>query len=441
MKAIRAVLSILFAILYLLISNSWIIVRQKPLLLLAVLPLFLVINILAGAPYNKLTGKRLKCEQHGVECLKIFLFGTAASAAYHIWLGINFWSSDKKLFFISLIWCFVFLTVIFWNGITFVYCTSVQLGIKIRAIGLIFGWIFPINVVVLFYIIGRCNREVNFETDKIILNESRKNDLICKTKYPILMVHGVFFRDFKMLDYWGRIPNELKKNGAVIYYGEHQSAASVENSARELTERIKKIVEETGCEKINIIAHSKGGLDCRCAIASGAGEYIASLTTINTPHRGCGFADYLLEKVPDTVQKKVETGYNAAAKIAGDKTPDFMAAVKDLTAERCKVMDREMKAPEGIYCQSVGSQLVKARGGKFPMNFSYGLVKLFDGPNDGLVAQDSFEWGEKFTYLTPKGNRGISHGDMIDLNRENIKGFDVREFYVQIVSDLREKGL
>ena len=36
--------------------------------------------------------------------------------------------------------------------------------------------------------------------------------------------------------------------------------------------------------------------------------------------------------------------------------------------------------------------------------------------------------------------RGISHADMIDLNRENIKGMDVREFYVQLVSGLREKG-
>lgn len=441
MKVIRAVFGIIFSLLYLLISNAWIFVRETPLLCLAIFPAFLLVNIFAGIPYNKLIGKRLRFEQHGVECLKIFLTGTVLSAGYHIWLGITFWESDKKLFFISVLWCFLFLSVIFWNGITCVYCTSVQLGIKIRVLGLIFGWIFPINLIVLFVIISKCNGEVNFETDKIILNDRRKNDLICKTKYPILMVHGVFFRDFKMLDYWGRIPNELKKNGAVIYYGEHQSAASVENSAKELTERIKKIVTETGCEKVNIIAHSKGGLDCRRAIASGAGEYIASLTTINTPHRGCGFADYLLEKVPKTVQEKVETGYNAAAKIAGDKTPDFMAAVKDLTAERCKAMDSEMPLPDGIYCRSVGSQLLKATSGKFPLNFSYGLVKLFDGPNDGLVAQDSFQWGENYTYLTPKGKRGISHGDMIDLNRENIKGFDVREFYVQLVSELREKGL
>jgi triacylglycerol lipase len=29
---------------------------------------------------------------------------------------------------------------------------------------------------------------------------------------------------------------------------------------------------------------------------------------------------------------------------------------------------------------------------------------------------------------------------MIDLNRENITGLDIREFYVQLVSALREKG-
>lgn len=29
---------------------------------------------------------------------------------------------------------------------------------------------------------------------------------------------------------------------------------------------------------------------------------------------------------------------------------------------------------------------------------------------------------------------------MIDLNRENIPGFDVREFYVNLVKDLKEKG-
>lgn len=79
-------------------------------------------------------------------------------------------------------------------------------------------------------------------------------------------------------------------------------------------------------------------------------------------------------------------------------------------------------------------------GERFPLNFSYNLVKQFDGPDDGLVGEKSFEWGSHFTFLTTSGLRGISHVDMFDLNRENLRGFDVREFYVQLVSGLKEKG-
>ena len=78
--------------------------------------------------------------------------------------------------------------------------------------------------------------------------------------------------------------------------------------------------------------------------------------------------------------------------------------------------------------------------GQFPLNFSTLLVKHFDGPNDGLVGEKSFPWGQDYRFLTVKGKRGISHGDVIDLNRENIDGFDVRELFVQIVSDLKRKG-
>ncbi len=84
--------------------------------------------------------------------------------------------------------------------------------------------------------------------------------------------------------FWGRIPKELRRNGATAYYGQQQSAAVVEGSGKELAERIRQIVETTGCEKVNIIAHSKGGLDSRAAIAhAGCAPYVATLTTINTP--------------------------------------------------------------------------------------------------------------------------------------------------------------
>ena len=172
-----------------------------------------------------------------------------------------------------------------------------------------------------------------------------------------------------------------------------------------------------------------------------AGKHVASLTTINTPHRGCEFADYLLKEIPKEGQQKIANTYNAMAEKLGDHDPDFLAAVYDLTSENCGKRNEEVHDEPGVYYQSVGSVLPKASTGQFPLNFTYRLVKYFDGENDGLVGDRSFKWGSSFQMLrnnNPK--RGISHGDVIDLNRENIKGFDVREFYVQLVSGLREMG-
>jgi triacylglycerol lipase len=125
----------------------------------------------------------------------------------------------------------------------------------------------------------------------------------------------------------------------------------------------------------------------------------------------------------------------------GEDDADFLAAVSDLTDAGCRALDAQMPTPEDVYCQSVGSVMKKAAGGQFPLNFSYHLVNHFSGENDGLVSESSFAWGLRYTLLRPSGKRGISHGDMIDLNRTNIPGFDVREFYVELVSDLKNRGM
>jgi triacylglycerol lipase len=152
------------------------------------------------------------------------------------------------------------------------------------------------------------------------------------------------------------------------------------------------------------------------------------------------FADYLLSKIPTATQNRVANTYNSTLRKFGEPNPDFLAAVNDLTDSACKQLNTEISTPQGIYCQSVGSVLTKATSGKFPLNLSYHLVKHFSGENDGLVDESSFEWGENYVLIRPTEKRGISHGDMIDLNRQNFKGFDVREFYVNLVSDLKNKG-
>lgn len=132
--------------------------------------------------------------------------------------------------------------------------------------------------------------------------------------------------------------------------------------------------------------------------------------------------------------------YNKALKKLGDHSPDFLSALTDLTETACLARNENTADAPGILYESVMSYCKKAASGKFPLNVSYPLVKHFDGKNDGLVSLESAKWGERFTILEPGPLRGISHGDMIDLNRENIPGFDVREFYVSLVSDLKLRG-
>lgn len=383
----------------------------------------------------------------GSTILKIFIAAVCIFGAFYLIdlltppIGFSLWRENKTLFIIGLAAVILFCSLLFWVGIILVYACCNQLCIKKRVLGIVFAWIPVLNIITLFDIIATADREYSFEKAKYQLNMMRCGERVCAAKYPILLVHGVFFRDFKYLNYWGRIPKELEKNGARIYYGNHNSASSVEESAKQLKARILEIMKESGCEKVNIIAHSKGGLDVRYMLSDGeAAERVASLTTINTPHRGCRFADYLFGKAPEKFKNFLANTYNRAAAKLGDTDPDFLTAVFDLTYEKCRERNMQLADPAGVYCRSVGSFQRKPTSGRFPLNLTNRFVKYFDGENDGLVGTDSFEWGSDYKLLVPEGKRGISHADMIDLNRENIEGFDVREFYVQLVSDLKKAG-
>ena len=413
---------------------------------------FLLLNIRpVGAAYPT---RRIRQLASGYELLRVFCAVAAIDTVLAIG-GLVCWNAQIPKDgtatagdgLIILIWLMavIFLVIpafiIFWNGMIRVYLTSVQLGLKHRVLAALCGWIPILNIWYMRKIIRITADEVEFETEKWELDTARAESEVCRTKYPILLVHGVFFRDFRYVNYWGRIPRALQRNGAVLYYGRQQSASAVEDSGRELAERIRQILAETGCEKVNIIAHSKGGLDSRAAITrQGMAPYVASLTTVNTPHRGCIFAEYLLKKIPAAARQKIADTYNAALKRLGDERPDFLAAVTDLTASACEKRNAVTPDAPGVFYQSVMSYCRRAQHGKFPLNMTYPIVKHFDGLNDGLVAVDSARWGERFTLLEPKGKRGISHGDVVDLNRENIPGFDVREFYVSLAADLKRRG-
>ena len=400
--------------------------------------LFMLANIFPGIYPN--VSLRLKVLAGGCDLLISFLVCSDIELVILVYRAVSGHfrpEADIPFILLALAADLVFLA----NGIIRTYITSTQLGIKLRVLAAVFS-LFPVlNTVLLIMIIVRTRSEVVYETRYEAAERAFAERKVCATKYPILLVHGVFFRDSRVLNYWGRIPAALERCGAVIRYGGQQSALSVADSAAELAQRIEEIVKELGCGKVNIIAHSKGGLDSRYAVSRlGADKYTASLTTINTPHRGCIFVEKLYDLFSEKNRELMANAYNAAARKAGDSEPDFLSAVADLRESACAKMNAETPDSPSVYYRSIGSAAKYGESGRFPLNISIPLVRKTDGDNDGLVSVASMQWGSDFRVLRVNGTRGITHADMIDLNRENIKGFDVRAFYIGLVDELRRMG-
>jgi triacylglycerol lipase len=325
------------------------------------------------------------------------------------------------------------------NGMLRILCTSRRLNIIKR---IIVGWMVFIPIVNIFVMIYACNLardEYEHECYKVNIEKTRVDSAICKTKYPFVLIHGVGFRDFKYINYWGRIPKELIRQGATVYYGNQEAFGTVEYNAQDIKEKILDIVKETGCEKVNIIAHSKGGLDARYMVSElEMGDYVASITMMSSPHKGVKFVDIACH-IPEVIYKGIAKAFNKYFKLIGDKNPDFYTATRQFSTYHSKNFNEEVKDVEEVYYQSYAT-VMRNLFSDYILTIPYLIVKLTEGDNDGLVSTDSAKWGEFRGILENKHYRGISHGDIIDLRRDDYKEFDVIEKYVEIVSELKDKG-
>ena len=266
------------------------------------------------------------------------------------------------------------------------------------------------------------------------------------TKYPILMIHGVGFRDLKWPLYWGRIPGVLSDMGAELWYGQQDCWARVEENAKTIRARIRQIIDEADTEKVNIIAHSKGGLEARMAASSlGMGGNIASITTIGTPHRGSKTIDRLL-KAPDSLFNIASFAVDNWIGLIGDTKPDFYAVCRDFSTAFAEQFNRDNPDVPGVYYQSFAG-VMKSPLSDINLTTANIIVKAIEGDNDGLVSVESARWGESFTLLTGCTNRGVSHYDEIDFRRAPLSAKngragvkDICDVYRDIVTGLAARG-
>ena len=266
-----------------------------------------------------------------------------------------------------------------------------------------------------------------------------------KLKYPVLLVHGMGFRDGKYINYWGRIPAKLEENGCKVYYGNQDSNGTVESNGAFLAEKIREIIEETGAEKLNVIAHSKGGLDIRYAISSlKISRYIASLTTISTPHHGSLTVDKLL-RLPKFMIKFVAFCGDVWLRICGDKNPNTFEVFKTFTTAAAEDFNRNNPDEPDVYYQSYAFIMKHVWSDLFMLVPGI-VVKCLEGPNDGLLTPRAVMWTNFRGIVTSSSGRGISHCDEVDMRRRRLskkrgEGIsDITDFYTGVIKDLRDKG-
>ena len=279
----------------------------------------------------------------------------------------------------------------------------------------------------------------------VTTDRAQTDTLRCKTKYPLLLVHGAGFRDLKIPVYWGRIPRVLREHGAAVFHGEQDCWASTETNAHALCRRIDEILLETGAEKVNIIAHSKGGLEARMAASSmHYADRIASITTISTPHRGSKTFTIFL-RAPRVFFSVAAFAVNNWIRLVGDKKPDFQRVCDEFATSHMERFNAENPDAPGVFYQSAAG-VMKRPLSDFSLWMANWVLNRIEGPNDGLVSVESAAWGTRCIELRGNTRRGISHLDEIDFRRRPLSkkdGEGVREitdFYLWLVDDLIKRG-
>lgn len=256
----------------------------------------------------------------------------------------------------------------------------------------------------------------------------------CRTRYPILLVHGLNCRDEVPFFYWGRVPELLAAHGARVYLSGQDACGTIGHNARALKRRIQRVMAAENSEKVNLIAHSKGGLEARYAISTlGMADRVASLTTICTPHHGSKTAAVWQDRpLARLALSGVEDLY---WRLHGDDQPDFRASLEELTPAAMERFNRANPDSPLVYYQSWGARLEKKYHGEGGMARFLLALTGADGLTDGLVSPDSAVWGRWRGTLDR-----VSHLDATDSRRRDLTHFSVSDFYLRMVRELAEMG-
>ena len=186
------------------------------------------------------------------------------------------------------------------------------------------------------------------------------------TRYPILLVHGLFgFERIGHFELFHDVKEALKTAENRVFVPHLSATHNNEMRGEQLLVQIDRVLRGTGASKVNLIGHSQGALTARYAAAL-APHAVASVTSVSGPNHGSELADFLRKalvpgQLPELVAHNIATLFG-----------DFLS----LLSGSVNLPQNALAALNALTTEGVGA---------FNDKFSQGLPSTWGGDGPGKV--------------------------------------------------------
>jgi triacylglycerol lipase len=239
--------------------------------------------------------------------------------------------------------------------------------------------------------------------------------------YPIVLVHGFFgFDRIGPLDYFWKVQPVLESEGHKVAVASLDPFNTTYVRGKQLLAQVQDVLAQTGAAKVNLIAHSQGGLDARY-VASFLPDRIGAIVTISTPHGGSELADVLIGKAPGITVALMQAFFAALGRpFWGDvaKDPNLKACLDFLSTDSVKDFNAKFPDQPGVSYYSIAGRSLLRKGESVcfapkkpafvsrwekdidPVNVLFALIGVYlegnpfdPDVNDGLIHVESAKHG------------------------------------------------
>ncbi len=122
---------------------------------------------------------------------------------------------------------------------------------------------------------------------------------------PVVLVHGWSLNRAS----FAVLAARLRRDGYTVYTINYRTrGVDMDSRATEVADKLRTILDATGQDNLDVVAHSAGGVTMRAVLLyHGGADYLGNVVTLGSPHKGTALA--YLSRSPDLMQIRPGSPY------------------------------------------------------------------------------------------------------------------------------------